>query len=120
MNVPTPPATQLPLQVGWRRATPIRHERFYCQDPKLRDPVILQVRWPAYSSSDTTVTIPQVENTLYRLSIYGLTQRSHFFATIFTMDNGDSPEGKSDEHPIILPSTITCAEFEVYLRFGVE
>lgn len=36
------------------------------------------------------------------------------------MDNGDSPEGKSDEHPVVLPSTITCAEFDVYLWFRVQ
>ena len=63
---------------------------------------------------------PQVENTLYRLSIYGLAKGSNFFASTFAIDAGDSPEGKSDEHPIILPSTVTCAEFDVYLWFGVQ
>jgi hypothetical protein len=61
-----------------------------------------------------------VEHTLYRLSIYALAQGSDFFASTFSIDNGDSPEGKSDGHPVVLPTTITCAEFDVYLRFGVE
>ena len=62
----------------------------------------------------------QVENTLYRLSIYVLAQGSDFFASTFSIDDGGSLEGKLDEYPIVLPTTITCAEFNVYLRFGVE
>lgn len=61
-----------------------------------------------------------MENTLYRLSIYGLTQGSNFFATTFSIDNGDTLEGKSDEDPVVLPSTVTCAEFDVYLWHGVR
>ena len=61
-----------------------------------------------------------MENTLYRLSIYALTQGSNFFATIFSMDPGDNPEGQSDENPVVLPSTITKAEFDVYLWHGIK
>jgi hypothetical protein len=62
----------------------------------------------------------QVENTLYCLSMYALAQGSDFFASAFSINSGDSQEGRSDEHPVILPATITCAEFDVYLLFGVE
>jgi len=61
-----------------------------------------------------------VENTLYRLSMYSLIQGSDFFASTFSVDNGNSPEGKSDEHPIVLPSTTTCAEFNVFLGSRIE
>jgi hypothetical protein len=61
-----------------------------------------------------------VENTLYRLSIYALAQGSEFFASTFSLKAGESIEGVSDEQPVVLPPTITCAEFDVYLRFGVE
>ncbi|KAF9645703.1 hypothetical protein BDM02DRAFT_3189492 [Thelephora ganbajun] len=64
--------------------------------------------------------ILQAENTLYQLSIYALMQGSNFFTSTLSIDNSNSPEGKSDEHPILLPSTITCVEFDVYLWFGVE
>jgi hypothetical protein len=57
---------------------------------------------------------------LYRLSIYALSQGSDFFASTFSIDHGESSEGKSDDHPVILPSSITRAEFDVYLRFGVQ
>ena len=64
--------------------------------------------------------IHKVENTLYRLSIYGLTQGSNFFATIFSINPGENPEGRSDESPVILPSTITRAEFDIYLWHGIR
>ena len=62
----------------------------------------------------------QAENILYRLSMYSLAQGSDFFASTFSINPGDSPEGKSDDYPVMLPSTITCAEFDVYLRFRVQ
>ena len=62
----------------------------------------------------------QVENTVYRLSVYGLSKASNFLASTFAMDNGDSPEGKCNKCPIVLPSTVTCAEFDIYLLFGVQ
>ena len=64
--------------------------------------------------------IPQVENTLYRLSVYALTQGSNFFATIFSMDPGENPEGQSDDNPVVLPATVTRAEFDVYLWHGIR
>jgi hypothetical protein len=89
----------------------------------LKDPVILQVCYNPRFSESTLIhnsDVCQVEHTLYRLSIYALAQGSDFFASAFSINHGDSLEGGSDEHPVVLPNTISCAEFDVYLRFRVE
>ena len=64
--------------------------------------------------------VHQVECTLYRLSTYALAQGSNFFASTFSVEKVDSSGRKSNEHPVVLPHTITCAEFDVYLFFGVQ
>lgn len=65
--------------------------------------------------------IRQAEDTLYRVSIHALVQRSDFFAATFSIKGiADATEGSSDESPIFLPSTVTCADFDVFLRSEVE
>ena len=61
-----------------------------------------------------------MENTLYRLSCHGLVQGNDFFAATLTINPDDPLEGASDEHPIFLPHTVTCAEFDVFLWFGIK
>ena len=119
LHLPTPHPTQALMQPN-DCILPSRHERFYSQDPMLKDPVILQVCRQSKLVFIYNNKARQVERTLYRLSIYALAQGSDFFASTFSIDNGASPEGKSDEHPVVLPPTITRAEFDVYLLFGVQ
>jgi len=40
---------------------------------------------------------------------------SEFFYNAFSIPNGNSTEGASDEHPVVLP--VKSAEFDVYLWF---
>jgi len=62
-----------------------------------------------------------VENTLYRRSKYSLTQASNFFASAFSIEGiADPREGGSDEYPIILPLTVTCADFNIFLWFQTK
>jgi hypothetical protein len=118
---PTPPPTQAPLQhsgQGMSSKSPNHHPEFYYTDPMLTDPIILQVRHCLAHQCCIVVTPVQAENTLYRLSFFYLAQGSHFFSSAFSIRNekDDSQGGRSDELPIVLPSTITCAAFDVYLH----
>ena len=63
--------------------------------------------------------ISQAEDTLYRQSIHFLTRGSDFFASAFSINNNDPHEGKSDDHPIVLPPTIRSVDFDAYLSYGV-
>src|SRR6202789_2436949 len=118
--LPTPPATQALVEPYRKPSLPTRHERFYSMGPMLRDPVILQVQCPlaCIHSAKAHVLLGRK----YPVQAFHLctAQGCDFFASIFSIDNGDTPEGKSDEHPVFLPSTVTCAEFDVFLRFGIE
>ena len=124
---PTPPATQTPHQApGWtlegansHRAHPKKHPKFYCTDLSLTDGVIIRVCWRSVSFCPI-ITPMQAENTLYRLSFHGLARGSHFFASTFSINNGGLGEGSSDEHPIVLPETITCDAFEAYLWYDIR
>ena len=119
LHLPMPHPTQA-LMHPYDHILPSWHERFYSQDPMLKDPVILQVRQQSNLVFIYNNKARQVEHTLYKLSIYALAQGSDFFASTFSIDNGASPEGKSNEHLVVLPPTITRAEFDVYLLFGVQ
>jgi hypothetical protein len=65
--------------------------------------------------------IVQAEDTLYRQSAHSLSRVSNFFASAFSISGITSPEeGTSDDCPIFLPSSVTCADFEVLLWFQIE
>jgi hypothetical protein len=57
---------------------------------------------------------------LYRTSRYGLARRSHFFASVFSINNGTLEEGVSDENPIHLPSEFTREDFEIFLTYDMR
>ena len=118
-NLATPPYTQAIIPPEGEDLSPTRHKRHYEQGTMLRDPVILQVCYTGVVHVHCA-NVCQVERTLYRVSIYSLTQSSEFFASTFAIDSGESLEGTSDENPVILPSTVTCAEFDVFLQFKLE
>lgn len=117
MTLPTPPSTQPPgyNQLFGGNDQPVRHKRFYRTDATLVDPVILQVRLWIVCCQRRNNRVPQAENTLYRLSRHGLTLGSNFFASALSINSGDPQEGKSDEHPIVLPATVKAVDFEVFL-----
>ncbi|KAF9642709.1 hypothetical protein BDM02DRAFT_3192807 [Thelephora ganbajun] len=104
---PTPPPTQIPEQPDEPEMMPTigptRHPKFYCISPTLTDGIVIQA-----------------QNTLYRLSFHGLARGSHFFASVFSINNGDLKEGSSDECPIILPESITSDAFEAYLWYDTK
>jgi hypothetical protein len=65
--------------------------------------------------------IVQAEDTLYRQSAHSLSRVSNFFASAFSISGITNPEeGTSDDCPIFLPSSVTCADFEVLLWFQIE
>ena len=77
LHLPTPHPTQALMQPN-DHILPSRHERFYSQDPMLKDPVILQVCQQSKLVFIYNNKARQVERTLYRLSIYALAQGSDF------------------------------------------
>ncbi|KAF9790815.1 hypothetical protein BJ322DRAFT_1104464 [Thelephora terrestris] len=99
---PTPPPTQN-SQEQWvirRNGQAIQHAHFYDTGKTLRDPA---------------------EDTLYRQSAHSLSRVSNFFASAFSISGITSPEeGTSDDCPIFLPSSVTCADFEVLLWFQID
>ena len=101
------------------RAGPTKHPKFYCTDPSLTDGVIIQVHCGSISLC-LIITPMYTENTLYRLSFHGLARGSHFFTSTFSINNGGLREGSPDEHPIVLPETITCNDFEAYPWYDVR
>ena len=60
----------------------------------------------------------QAEDTLYRLSKHYLCTVSDFFDSTFSIAKIANPEeGMSDECPIFLPPSFTCADFDVLLWY---
>ncbi|KAF9478136.1 hypothetical protein BDN70DRAFT_933673 [Pholiota conissans] len=60
-------------------------------------------------------------NILFRVPTYLLSKNSEFFTAMFELPQGQNnggshEEGKSEEHPIILPGTITAEDFRNFLQ----
>jgi len=62
---------------------------------------------------DADAVVLRAENTLYRLSRFGLTQQIGLFRDMFALPSGEgnAGEGDTDAHPIFLPTTVSSQAF---------
>lgn len=109
MTLPSPPPTQRlsfgspPKTPPKDPASPKRHAEFYLHG--MTDAVTLQVVYPNELSNAQGLRIFQVEDTLFRLSIFGLVQQIGMFRDTLSLPKGEGNafEGDSESCPIQIP-----------------